>query len=521
MNFEKLVHALYWNIYKQKLDVIVFWIAVIFVIWVLIGIKKTRPGRLMNMMLLAVSVFGGDVCGGASQISLLLATAIAAVMARTVGRKSWKDVENGIVKAVSNVTVSVLILLLIGMLSGAWMVSGVVPTIIVYGVQVVRPGFFLVAAAIVSAVVALVTGTSWSTCATIGVALMGIGSTLGIPPAWSAGAIISGAYFGDKLSPLSDTTILASSSTGVELFSHVRYMLRTTVPTFLIAIAVFAVVGCTMATGTENAEKCVAGLSSVFAITPWALVIPLATLTLIALRVPTLAVLFASALLAGGFALVFQRPILLSIAGDSAPSAIGLYKAVMTVFFGSTGVETGNELLNRLVATRGMAGMLDTVWLILIAAAFGGVMYVGGMLRTIAQLVVACVRGTLGLVGATAFMGTLMNVAMGDQYLAILVTADVFRDVYRSKGYEPRLLSRTIEDSCTVTSVLVPWNTFAMAQSASLGVATLGYLPYCFFNLLSPLVTVCVAAIGWGVVRGRTEAGRGARALSAERAGRS
>lgn len=236
---------------------------------------------------------------------------------------------------------------------------------------------------------------------------------------------------------------------------------------------------------------------------------------------PTLAVLFASALLAGGFALVFQRPILLSIVGDSAPSAIGMYKAVMMVFFGSTGVETGNELLNRLVATRGMAGMLDTVWLILIAAAFGGVMYVGGMLRTIAQLVVACVRGTLGLVGATAFMGTLMNVAMGDQYLAILVTADVFRDVYRSKGYEPRLLSRTIEDSCTVTSVLVPWNTCAMAQSASLGVATLGYLPYCFFNLLSPLVTVCVAAIGWGVVRGRTEAGRGARALSAERAGRS
>ena len=305
---------------------------------------------LVSLVILAVSVFGGDVCGGASQISLLLATAIAAVMARTVGRKSWKDVENGIVKAVSNVTVSVLILLLIGMLSGAWMVSGVVPTIIVYGVQVVRPGFFLVAAAIVSAVVALVTGTSWSTCATIGVALMGIGSTLGIPPAWSAGAIISGAYFGDKLSPLSDTTILASSSTGVELFSHVRYMLRTTVPTFLIAIAVFAVAGGTMATGTENAEKCVEGLSSVFAITPWALIIPLATLTLIALRVPTLAVLFASALLAGGFALVFQRPILLSIVGDSAPSAIGMYKAVMMVFFGSTGVETGNELLNRLVA---------------------------------------------------------------------------------------------------------------------------------------------------------------------------
>lgn len=456
---------------------------------------------LILFIVLAVTVFGRDVGSGASQISLLFATALAAVFAHAVGGKSWAEIESGVVKAISSVTVSVFILLVIGMLSGAWMVSGIVPTIIAYGVRIVQPELFLVTATAVCAVVALVTGTSWSTCATIGVALMGIGSALGIPTAWSAGAIVSGAYFGDKLSPLSDTTILASSSTGTELFCHIRYMLRTTIPTFAVTLVVFAVAGCFLSVGTESAEHCVKGLSSVFVITPWSLLVPCATLALIVLRVPSLAVLFISALLAGLLALFLQRPLLLSVIGESEVTVIGLYKAVMTVFYGATNIETGDALLNRLVATRGMCGMLDTVWLILLATAYGGVMYVGGMLHTISRLIIACIRGTLGLVGATAFMDTVLNMAMGDQYLSILVTSNLFRDVYRSKGYESRLLSRTIEDSCTVTSVLVPWNTCAMAQSASLGVATIDYLPYCFFNLLSPVMTLCVAAVGRGIVR--------------------
>ena len=460
---------------------------------------------LILLMVLAVSVFGQDVGSGASQMSLLFATVSAAVCARIIKGKSWKEIEIGIMRSVSSVTVSILILLVIGMLSGAWMVSGIVPTIIAYGVRIVRPEFFLVTATVVCAIVALVTGTSWSTCATIGVALMGIGSALGIPAAWSAGAIVSGAYFGDKLSPLSDTTILASSSTETELFCHIRYMLRTTIPTFTITLVIFGVAGCFLPAGSAATERCVEGLSSVFVITPWALIVPCVTLLLIVLRIPSLAVLFISALLAGLLAIILQRPLLLSIIGETEASAVNMYKAVMMAFYGSTNIETGNELLNRLVATRGMCGMLDTVWLILLATSYGGVMYVGGMLHTISQLVVACIRGTVGLVGATAFMGSLLNAAMGDQYLSILVTSDLFRDVYRLKGYESRLLSRTIEDSCTVTSVLVPWNTCAMAQAASLRVATVEYLPYCFFNLLSPLVTLCVAAVGHGIVRVRRD----------------
>jgi len=452
---------------------------------------------------LAVFAFGRDVGDGASQMSLLFATAVAALMARFVAGKPWQVLEQGIVKGVSNVTVSIFILLLIGTLSGAWMISGTIPTLIAYGVRIIRPDFFLVTAAVVSSIVALVTGTSWSTVATVGVALLGIGTTLGVPSLWSAGAIISGAYFGDKMSPLSDTTILASSSTRTDLFVHIRYMLQTTVPSLALTLAVFTVAGLFLSNGATagDIEKCAEGLSSAFVLSPWTLLVPCITVVLILLRVPSLAVLLVSALLAGVMALVLQRPVLLSIVGETEATAMSLYKAVMTVFFTSTHVETGSEMLNRLVATRGMAGMLGTVWLILLAASFGGVMYAGGMLRTIARLVVCCIRGTVGLVGATAFTGALMNVAMGDQYLSILVTADIFRDVYRSKGYESRLLSRTIEDSSTVTSVLVPWNTCAMAQATSLGIATVDYLPYCVFNLLSPLMTVTVAAIGKGIRR--------------------
>ena len=458
---------------------------------------------LIGLVILAVFVFGRDVGDGASQMSILLATAVAALLARTVLGTPWSVLEQGIVKGVSSVTVSVFILLLIGMLSGTWMISGTVPTLISYGVRLIRPDCFLVTATVVCALVALVTGTSWSTVATVGVALMGIGTALGCSPLWSAGAIISGAYFGDKMSPLSDTTILASSSTRTDLFVHIRYMVQTTAPSLLLSLAVFAAVGLCRSdvTAAADAEKCVAGLATAFDLSPWTLVVPVVTLGLILLRVPSLAVLLASALLAGGVALVLQRPALLATVGETEPTAVNLYKAVMTVLFTSTHLDTGDEMLNRLVATRGMAGMLGTIWLILLAAAFGGVMYASGMLRTIARLIVSAIRGTVSMVGATAFTGVLMNAAMGDQYLSILVTADIFRDVYRERGYESRLLSRTIEDSSTVTSVLVPWNTCAMAQSASLGIATVDYLPYCIFNLLSPITTIVVAAIGRGVRR--------------------
>ena len=244
------------------------------------------------------------------------------------------------------------------------------------------------------------------------------------------------------------------------------------------------------------------GLSRAFNITPWTLLVPVATGVLIALRMPSLAVLFLSALAGGVSAVVLQSDVLLSVVGEDAPSLLGYYKALMTTFFTSTHVATGSEALDRLVSTRGMSGMLTTVWLILCAVSFGGVMYAGGMLRTIADVALACVRGVAGLVGATAFTGALMNVAAGDQYISILITSDMFRGAYRDRGLEPRLLSRTIEDSSTVTSVLVPWNTCAMAQSASLGMATVVYLPFCFFNIISPFMSVVVASLGWKIVRG-------------------
>ena len=439
---------------------------------------------LIGMIVVGVTVFGRDAGDGPSQISLVFATAIAAVLAMAAGRVPWSALEQGITSSISKAGVSIMILFLIGMLSGAWMIGGVVPTLICYGVKLMNPSLFLACACIICAIVSLMTGTSWTTVATIGVALLGIGTALGVPAPWSAGAIISGAYFGDKLSPLSDTTILASSSTGTDLFVHIRYMLFTTLPSMMLTLVIFLVAGFFLVDAvTADAQGFAEGLSRTFHITPWTLLVPLATGVLIALRLPSLAVLFLSALLGGLSAVVLQGDVLLSVVGEKLPSATGYYKALMTTFFSSTHIATGSEALDRLVSTRGMSGMLTTVWLILCAVSFGGVMYAGGMLKTIADVALACVRGLASLVGATAFTGALMNVAAGDQYISILITSDMFRDAYREKGLESRLLSRSIEDSSTVTSVLVPWNTCAMAQSASLGIATAVYLPYCSVSI--------------------------------------
>ena len=457
---------------------------------------------LIGMIVLGVTVFGRDVGEGPSQISLVFATALAAVLAIVVGRVPWQVLEHGITSSISKAGVSIMILFMIGMLSGAWMIGGVVPTLICYGVKIMNPQLFLACACVICAIVSLMTGTSWTTVATIGVALLGVGTALGVPAPWSAGAIISGAYFGDKLSPLSDTTILASSATGTDLFVHIKYMLFTTIPSMTLTLTIFLVAGFFLVdTAAVDVQGFTDGLSRVFHITPWTLLAPLATGVLIALRLPSLAVLFLSALLGGVSAVVLQSDVLLSVIGERLPSAVGYYKALVTTFFASTHIATGSAALDRLVATRGMSGMLSTVWLILCAVSFGGVMYAGGMLRTIADVALASVRGLAGLVGATAFTGALMNVAAGDQYISILITADMFRDAYKGRGLESRLLSRTIEDSSTVTSVLVPWNTCAMAQSASLGISTVVYLPFCFFNLISPFVSVIVAAIGWKIVR--------------------
>lgn len=408
----------------------------------------------------------------------------------------WKKFEEAIVFNITNVATAVIILLLIGALSGAWMVSGVVPSLIYYGVQIIHPDVFLVSSCIISAMVSVMTGSSWTTIATIGIALMGIGRAQGFDDGWIAGAIISGAYFGDKISPLSDTTVLASGSVNVPLFQHIRYMVITTLPSIVIASVVFFVVGL-MFEGSDTGEIAAfsQALSGRFNITPWLLAVPVLTGIMIAKRWPPIITLFLSTLLAVVFALVFQSDVLGEIAdGD-------LFKGAMQSVYGSTSIPTDSQLLTDLVATRGMAGMMGTIWLILCAMCFGGTMEAGGMVRGITQLFVRMIRGRTSLVGATACSGLMLNLAVADQYICVLLTGNMFKRIYDRQGYERRLLSRTTEDSVTVTSVLVPWNTCGMTQSTVLGVPTLTYLPYCIFNLVSPLVSICVAALGYKIFR--------------------
>lgn len=458
---------------------------------------------LIGLLAIVIWLFGSDSLNGGSQTALLLSLAVCVLISMTFYRVPWKAFERQMGKTMGGIFITVLILLTVGMLSGSWMISGVVPTLIYYGVQILSPRFFLVTACIICAMVSLLSGSSWTTVATIGVALLGIGQALGISTAWTAGAIISGAYFGDKMSPLSDTTILASSANRVDIFEHIRYMMHTTVPAMTIALIIFLVAGLGHA-GDDllHVEQYTHGLASTFRISLWTLLVPLFTGVLIARRVPSVIVLFASSVLAGIFALILQPHILRHIAADpSLGTAAALTKGLAVTYYGSTAVETGFAELNDLVSTGGMAGMLNTIWLIICAMCFGAAMMASGMIESITRVIIGLVRDRLGLVSSTVCTGLFLNVSTGDQFISIVLTADMFGEAYRKMGYEPRLLSRTTEDAATVTSVLVPWNTCGMTQSTVLGVPTLTYLPYCFFNILCPVMSILIAAIGWRIKR--------------------
>ena len=447
---------------------------------------------LMVMLVFTVRAFGDESLGGPSQIVMLAASSVCCVIGRWAGKVRWREFENQIAKSISQVSSAMVILLFIGALGGAWMVSGVVPMMIYYGLDVIHPSVFLVSTCVISAVVSVMTGSSWTTIATIGVALMGIGKAQGFDEGWIAGAIISGAYFGDKVSPLSDTTVLASSVCRVNLFAHIRFMMITTIPSFLIALSVFLVAGFSH-TAVDNGHlaACQEAITGRFNISIWLLVVPVATVVMIAKRLPALVTMFASTLLGVVFALLFQAGIVAEIAdGD-------LFRGAMRAVYGSTAIQTSNPMLDQLVATRGMEGMLSTVWLILCAMCFGATMTAGGMTAGITRLFIRFAHGRISTVGSTVATGLVLNNTVADQYMGILLSCNVFREIYDKNGLEPRLLSRATEDSVTVTSVLVPWNTCGMTQSTVLGVATLTYLPYCFFNILSPLMSIVVAATGF------------------------
>ena len=445
---------------------------------------------LIALITICVSTFGTDALDGATQVSLLIASAICALVGYLMGRVQWEALEREMTAKISSCMPSIIILLLIGAIGGTWMISGIVPTMIYYGVQVLRPEWFLVSSSLFCALVSLMVGSSWTTVATIGVALMGIGRAHGFDDGWVAGSIITGAYFGDKLSPLSDTTVLASSVSGTPLFTHIRYMMRTTIPTFCVSLFIFTVAGLLLKVSGSGEVGFQDQLQASFMISPWLLLVPVLTGIMIARRWPAMVVLFLAAMMAAIVAVVWQPALIAQIAAG------GWYEGIMKVIYGSTRIQTGTDVLDELVKTSGMAGMMPTVWLIICAQVFGGVVTATGVLRDVMQLLLHFVRGTASLVASTALTGLFCNIALSDQFLSIILTSSMFKDIYRERGYESRLLSRTCEDGATVTSVLVPWNTCGLVQSTVLGVATLAYLPYCFFNYLSPLTSIVVAATG-------------------------
>lgn len=447
---------------------------------------------LCALMALVISIFGDGALDGAAQIVLLTSAALAVALALIKKQVTFRQFEEAITEKIGSVSIALVILLLIGALAGSWMVSGIVPTLIYYGMQILSPSWFLVSACIICAVVSIMTGSSWTTIATIGVALMGIGQALGLSAGWVGGAIVAGAYFGDKMSPLSDTTVMAASTCGVPLFKHIRFMMGTTVPTLSITLLVFLIVGWVVgADGESDVSHFSQGLQRTFHISPWLLIVPVITGVMIARKVPTLAVLFCAVLMGTATAALCQSELLTQISGDN--SSMGIIEGAMTMLYGSTHLETGFPMLNQLVSTSGMMGMTATIWLIICAMIFGAAMTSTGMLRSIVVHLLSWPKRPVSLVATTAMTGILMNAILCDQYLSIIISSSMFKDAFDRLGIDRRLLSRSIEDSATVTSPLIPWSSCGMTQAHVLGISTLTYAPYAIFNYLSPLMTIIMA----------------------------
>ena len=455
---------------------------------------------LIAMLGTNVYLFGSGSLDGSNQIALLVSAAVAGLIAFRLGIK-WRPLIKTIVGSISSAMSSILILLLIGSLAGTWLISGIVPVMIYYGLQILNPQIFLVAACIVCALVSLATGSSWSTVATVGIALLGIGQTLGMQEGVVGGAIISGAYFGDKMSPLSDTTNLAPAMAGTDLFTHIRYMAYTTVPSISIALVIYLGIGLFLdASGSVNdVDLVLSAIESKFHITGWLFLVPLLVIFMIIKRVPALPALLAGVLAGGLFAVIFQPQLINEVSGIQDNFFKSAYTGVMQAMYGEVAITTDHPMVNELLATGGMSGMLNTVWLILCAMTFGGAMEAGGLLKRIAREVIRMANSTGTLIASTVATCGFFNVTASDQYMSIVVPGRMYADTYRSRGLKPENLSRTLEDSGTVTSVLVPWNTCGATQASVLGVATMVYAPYCFFNIISPFMTMLVGFLGYKI----------------------
>lgn len=456
---------------------------------------------LVAMLAYNVYVFGDDALSGSNQFILLLGGAVAAIVG-FFHKVSYKQMIAEVEENIRSTTGALLILLMVGALAGTWLVSGIIPAMIYYGLQILNPTIFLAACVIICAIISVATGSSWTTSATVGIALIGIGEALGISLGMTAGAVLSGAYFGDKLSPLSDTTNLAPAMAGGELFSHIKYMLWTTVPTITVTLIVFLIIGFSLETnGEADVDAILASIDSSFDINGWLFLVPIAVIALIVKKTPPLAALLIGTLLAAVFALIFQPQIVAGITGATELNFQSGYQGILKAITVSTDIPTNNKALSDLFSSKGMTGMLGTIWLIICAMFFGGIMDGIGALARITKSLLSMAKSTFGLFLSTGISCIVLNGTASDQYLAIVVPGKMFSKAFKDRGLAPENLSRTLEDTGTVTSVLIPYNTCGAYHSGVLGVGVAEYFVYAIFNWLSPIMTFIFAGFNIKIKR--------------------
>lgn len=454
---------------------------------------------LLGAIVSIIVIKGADEALLVSKYILLISAFITAIIAVKFYKCPVSRLLKGLLRSAHQVLPAIVILFFIATVSATWMLSGVVPALIDYGLEILNPQLFILITCAVCSVISVMSGSSWTTIATIGVAFMGIGTVFGYNEGWIAGAIISGAYFGDKISPLSDTTVLASSSCEVNLFTHIKYMMFTTVPTMLISLIIYTVVGLNSDTiDTAHSVQLIIALKSSFNITAWLLLIPIITFVLIIMKVKTVITLAISSMLGLCGIFIFQ-PQIVSELGGSSDDIFSNIIVIADILFTETQIVTGDELLDSLVYTGGIAGMMSTIYLVLCAMTFGGMMLGSGMIASITKTITRKLHSAKSIVTATVGSGLFLNAATGDQYLSIIIGGNIYKNLYRINGLETRLLSRSLEDSISVTSVLIPWNSCGVTQATVLGVATITYLPYCLFNYISPLMSLFMAWTGYKI----------------------
>ncbi len=468
-----------------------------------LGVALVPVVFLIALLGASVYLFGDDSSSGPNQIALVLGTAVASVVGLAGGQR-WKDLERAISQGVSTSMGAILILLTVGSVIGTWILAGVVPTMIYYGLSILAPSVFYAAACVVCAAVALATGSSWTTASTVGIALVGIATAYDLNLGLAAGAILSGAYFGDKMSPLSETTNLAPAVAGTELFTHIRHMVWTTAPSFAVALVLFAAAGAVAGTpeGTGDVAAVLAALDAAFVIGPHLLIPVALVLVLVVRRVAAFPALLIGALAGGAFAVAFQPDAVLRYVGEpDLARPVALVKGVWQALYGGYLLESGNPALDDLLSRGGMASMLTTVWLIMTAMMYGAVLEATGILRVLAARILRSVRSTGSLISATLGTSFGVNVLASDQYLSIVLPGRMFRSEYERRRLDPKNLSRTLEDSGTLTSVLIPWNTCGAFMAQTLGVPTLTYAPFVFFNLINPFVAAAYGFAQIGIAR--------------------